>query len=91
MHMNTEPLKIPTRTLRVLETTRFSSAPTHCCHSAEDRGAKGAARQNEGWAGAKCPQGQRLRGLQSFQPSGQELGPKWGSEELRGAPGGPNS
>lgn len=24
-----EPLKIPTRTLRVLETTRFSSAPTH--------------------------------------------------------------
>lgn len=81
MHMNTEPLKIPTHTLRVLETTHFSSVPTHCCRSAEAQGTKGAARQNEGWAGARRPQGQRLWGLQSFQLSGQELGPKWGSKE----------
>ena len=53
--MNMEPLKTPTRALRVLETTLFSSAPTHCCHSAEARGNKGAARQNKGWAGARCP------------------------------------
>ena len=45
----------------------------------------------QGLGRSQMPQGQRLWGLRGFQSSGQESGPKWGSEEQRGAPGGPDS
>ena len=45
----------------------------------------------QGLGRSQMPEGQRLWGLWGFQSSGQESGPKWGSEEQRGAPGGPDS